>query len=531
MKQWIPAVAAVILTAMPVTASAKTANWSVEPVYSSMEAIGPGAYKVQRGIYTGVIDGSGKEIIKMSTDSITPFVGGQALVLTPSGDGTYRLQQILHADLTSTPVYEEVWVEDYPFFSEGLLPVRNKQGFYGYMDESGRMVLKPSYLNIHPFHEGLAAVVKRPSNLILQLFSKAADKVMELIKQKTTVTYINRGGAEVKMQKNIGKLVNASTFNNGVAFVENKDGRQFLVNTQGALVRSMSVADPQYDDRYIYVDDDYDNHILDEDLTAIKEMDVDRSVKTFREGNLYGYTSQGQVVLPAQFEDADLFSEGYAMACLNGKWGILKLDEGSFTCQAPEAAKATKRGKRTKAAASGTAKNFVVTTPAAFESTALTLTVGASGGYKATETVAGDGGKSRVFPLTRPSGDFTMTLSSKDLVLWRGSSATATQNVTSSDRIRISISPSSAKADIKDNAVVTVTFTNPGDEAVTTLVRVSGVGLTPVSRTITIPANKSRRISTTFTKVYKRESRWVSASAGDFKAGKNISVTPYYVKF
>lgn len=110
---------------------AKTASWSVEPKYSNIEMLSPGTYLVKRGVYSSIIDGEGRAIVPNTTDSITPFVENQALILTPAEDGRYRLQGILHDDFTTTAVAEEAYVDDYPFFSEGLLPVCNKSGFTG----------------------------------------------------------------------------------------------------------------------------------------------------------------------------------------------------------------------------------------------------------------------------------------------------------------------------------------------------------------------------------------------------------------
>lgn len=538
-KLLLTSAAVAMLAAIPLTASAKTANWSVPPQYNEMEQLVPGAYKVKRGIYTGVIDATGKEILPMTTDSITPFVSGQALVLAPAQDGAYRLMSILHDDLTASPVYDEVWVEDYPFFSEGLLPVRNDLGFYGYMDPQGRMVLQPAYINIHPFSEGYAAVSKRPRNKIGQFLSKGLDKLKEQFKKNATITFVNRAGAELKTQKSIGKIVNASTFNNGVSLIQNKDGNFYLMNTQGAVVRQMPASsDYGYDDRYVYIDDNYDEHPFNADYLTTKVAQVDNSVRIFKDNKKYGFRTSSDIVLPAQFDDADLFfiNDGstpgiFAMACSNGKWGILRLDEGDFTCEAPEAAKTTKRTKSRKKTAT-VAKGFKVSVPTAFEKATLTLTLDASG-TKTTDNVVASDKPERTFNLAKPAGDYTAEISTNNLVVYRKAFGTIAQTDNTTDntpRLRIMISPSVARADINDNAIVTVTVTNPSSEPVATVVKISGKGLNPVNRTVTIPANGSRRISTAFTKVYERESRYISVSASGITVNKNITVNPFFVK-
>ena len=85
-RHFVTMIAVAAALTAPAVAGAFTAGWSVEPAYTSMEQLAPGAYKVKRGMYTGIIDGNGKQIIKMTTDSITPFTEGKALVLTPVGN-------------------------------------------------------------------------------------------------------------------------------------------------------------------------------------------------------------------------------------------------------------------------------------------------------------------------------------------------------------------------------------------------------------------------------------------------------------
>lgn len=520
-----------LIVAVSMPAVAKTAEWSVTPQYSDMEQLVPGVYKVKRGIYTGVIDANGKEIIKMTTDSITPFVGGQALVLTPAAEGSYRLQAILHDDLTQSPVNEEVWVEEYPFFSEGMLPVRNNLGFYGYMDPAGRMVLQPSYINVHPFSEGYAAVSKRPKNKIGQFISKGIDKVKDQFKKDATIVYINRGGNEMKLSKDLGKLKNGSTFNNGVALVQTKTDEYALINTAGARVRKMpSSGNYEYDDRYVYIDENYDEHPMNEDYLTTRTAVVDNAVKVFREGNAYGYRTGSDVILPAQFDEADLFYDDYAMARVNRKWGILKLVDGTFTCTAPAASKAAKKTARTKKAAAAPV-GYTVTTPSAYEKATLTLSLDASGNVTSDKLEA-NGTNERKFPLAKPAGNYVATLATDNLTLMRQYNGTevAEQTVTEAPRLRVSVSPSSTRADINDNAIITVTIANPGDVAVTVPVKITGTGMTTVNRNVTIPANSSRRVSAAFAKVYEKEVRTVTVTAGTVKVTKSISVTPFYVK-
>jgi hypothetical protein len=516
---------------------AKTASWSVEPKYSNIEMLSPGTYLVKRGVYSSIIDGEGRAIVPNTTDSITPFVENQALILTPAEDGRYRLQGILHDDFTTTAVAEEAYVDDYPFFSEGLLPVCNKSGFYGYMDPTGRLVLPMRYLNPRPFSEGYAAVIQKPKGGLLQGITKVLDKARDMFKQKATTIYINRAGTELKTAKEIGKIYNATTFNNGTAYVENNKGEFFTINLQGQIVKRGQIANYDVDDHYALVSDDDQDDVE----IAEKKQPQNGGVVTFTRNNLTGYrTTAGTIVLPAQFTDAEEFADGYALAEVNGKWGILKLEDGTFSGHAVVAARSKKgrKGKGTPAAAD----KFTVTTPQSYANEPLTLTMD-NEGTKNSESLEGTGSESRTYAMAAPTtGNTVVTLSTPNLILWEthmvGSKQTdlADNNSQSGSankngRLRISISPKSAKADIKDNAAVTVTLTNPTDVAVSTTVRVSGNGLMGVNKAISIPAHGSRRVSTVFTKVFQKELRTVTVSAGGRTTSKGIVVNPFYVKF
>ena len=53
----------------------------------------------------------------------------------------------------------------------------------------------------------------------------------------------------------------------------------------------------------------------------------------YSEDDLYGYKQGSAIVLPAQFDDAQPFSRGYAIASKDNKYGLLKLYPGYFQCR------------------------------------------------------------------------------------------------------------------------------------------------------------------------------------------------------
>ncbi|MCM1028214.1 MAG: WG repeat-containing protein [Pseudoflavonifractor sp.] len=514
------------------TAEAKTAKWSVEPIYNNIEMMSPGIFLVKRGVYSSIIDGSGNEIVPSTTDSITPFIEGESLILTPAEGDRYRLQGILHADFTKTPVAEEVYVSEYPFFSEGLLPVCNSQGFYGYMDPTGRMVLPTRYTNPHPFSEGRAVVTERMKGALGNIVSKVTDKAQEIAKRKAAMLYINRAGVALKLPKEIGKVYNGTTFCNGTAYIENNKGEFFTINANGSILSRGEIKEFEVDDHYRLADSE--RQVSETSASTAPSSSVD-DVVSFTVNNLTGYrTKAGSTVLPPQFSDAEEFVGEFALAKHGGKWGILKLGDGTFSGKAEKVTTSKTRARKGKKAAPAPSPKYIITTPQSWANTSLTLTL-KEGGENKSETVEGTGADQRTYAMAIPSGNGLLTLHTPNLVLWECNlSSAATEEVPSAPapgRLRISISPASAKADVRDNAAITVTLTNSGSTEITTTVKVSGTGLIPVNRSITVPGNSSRRVNTAFTNVLEKEFRTVNVTAGGRSASKTITVNPFYVKY
>lgn len=181
----------------------------------------------------GFIDRTGKEIIPLQYDRANPFYDGCAWVerhekvgfIDPMGKVIIPLQYTWCNNFSEGLVYveseEEALVklfnkkgkciltssvyDDIDYFSEGMAPVTNQDGQYGYLDNKGKLVIPFKYDFGSEFHSGLAQV--------------------EL---DSTYGYINKQG----------KLVipfiyeDAADFHNGIAHVKRK-GKSFYIDTNG----------------------------------------------------------------------------------------------------------------------------------------------------------------------------------------------------------------------------------------------------------------------------------------------------------
>lgn len=148
-------------------------------------------------------------------------------------------------------------------YSEGLIPVAINEKEWGYIDTTGKMIIKPKYDLAYRFSNGLAKVC--------------------LDVGKQNYAFINKSGKTV-----ISDLPgNPKDFNNGVAIIEKKIGgcyKKGLINEKGKLI-----ADIKYDQigqmqngfSLAYINDNkkklYVNYILNDKGKEVKEfVDADR---------------------------------------------------------------------------------------------------------------------------------------------------------------------------------------------------------------------------------------------------------------
>ncbi|MCM3694408.1 WG repeat-containing protein [Neobacillus niacini] len=105
----------------------------------------------------GYLNRRGKEVIPLSYEAASDFQDGKALV--KSKEGGYSLIDLTGKVLKSYP---------YPFVNfngEGLLGFKEKEeGNWGYMDESGKVVIEPKFKDVQQFIDGKAIVTVENNN-------------------------------------------------------------------------------------------------------------------------------------------------------------------------------------------------------------------------------------------------------------------------------------------------------------------------------------------------------------------------------
>ncbi|MEK3794767.1 WG repeat-containing protein [Paenibacillus sp. FSL R7-0204] len=155
------------------------------------------------------------------------------------------------------------------FSSDGVASY-SKNGLSGIIDQSGNIILDPTYTRVDVFSEGFALV--------------EIDSNFGFLNTKGEVTHP-------------AVWNNALFFKNGLAAVSNSNNKWGCVNTNGDLVIPT---------KYSFLGACDDERIC------------------FQKGRKYGFLNmEGEIVIPPIFEEVDGFSEGYAAVQVNKKWGII----------------------------------------------------------------------------------------------------------------------------------------------------------------------------------------------------------------
>lgn len=141
-------------------ASAQTLLWNKKPQWESVEMLGEKLVRVTMSGNQGVLQLSGKQIIPCSFSNITEISNRRFLVLDPDN----KIVSIWDDEGHQVPIQGDYYVDaSWPFFSDGLLAVRNKMlsdrsGAWGYIDLSGALTIPFKFGIAFPFIFGKAAV-------------------------------------------------------------------------------------------------------------------------------------------------------------------------------------------------------------------------------------------------------------------------------------------------------------------------------------------------------------------------------------
>lgn len=290
--------------------SAQTINWLVQPKYDSISYLNKTLFKCKTGKQVQLVNAKGRELLVPAADSVTNYCEKHALVLDKIGD-KLKIRGIIDESGVLTRVNGDYYTNSYSYYSGGFVSVVGQSGKAGYLDVNGNLVVPCQYRIARPFIQGWASV--------------------EPAKRKRQTLYIDSKGNLLKISGfHDGKVVMGSSFNSlGEALVAYYDNDNAIINTKGEVVRKYVRQENVIPVRtYDFSFDESGKSII---PVSSVEIEYDAEPTPFLSGQLLGYKKAEHVVALPQFSKAEKFVDGSAIVCLNGKHGVVKILDGSFS--------------------------------------------------------------------------------------------------------------------------------------------------------------------------------------------------------
>jgi hypothetical protein len=275
---------------------------------------------------SGFIDKTGKVVIPFQFDSAQSFYEGLALV-TLKGKNFF-------IDTTGRVLFEAKYGV-IGNFSEGLCAVNigekripnigliSDPGKWGYIDKTGKLAIPMKYTHAETFSEGLAAIKDGDKGAFINhdmktVFEVPLDVTLGFhegivgVLDRGTLAYFDRNGKQISPPLGYGPK--SHSFSEGLVPVEIKGKTGFMDRTGKIVI------EPQFEDA-----EDFSEGLApvkvrsDETTWCPREPSGSRKGFTMK----WGYVDKtGKIVIPAEFESADPFSEGLG--------AINQCDEGFF---------------------------------------------------------------------------------------------------------------------------------------------------------------------------------------------------------
>ena len=297
------------------SAFASTVKWLVKPQYDTIGYFNTNIFKCKANGKWQLIDSKGVSLLPYAVDSITDCKEGYALVLEKVGDRFKIKGFFTESNRQFILINDSFYTGPYSYFSEGYLSVADPKTLnFGYLDVTGKVVIPFKYRQARPFIKGLASV--------------------ELAKKKRQTIYIHKNGKPLSINHS-GSVVIGSSFNqNGEALVAYYDNDNAIINTRGEVIREYVKKGEKPPIRSY--DFAFDESGTDYDPKQNINLSFDSSITTFSKNGLIGFKKEQDVLVPAQFTQAEPFANGCAIVSLNDKYGILSLMEGTFSASLNE---------------------------------------------------------------------------------------------------------------------------------------------------------------------------------------------------
>lgn len=309
--------AIVLLILCPLFTLAQSVEWITKPQYDYVEIIQHNLVKVKVNGKTGIITYKGDVIVEPIYDSITNFKNNIALIVDKK---CKQLIGAVYGDTKTMHLVDGYEIDnEFPYFSYGLLAVRNESGKWGFLNmdlEECKGYLSCKNESVLPFSEELSFIK-----------INSQDHAYFDVNGKPLIGDFN-------------KMVEGYSFSNGVALAFLNNLSWALIDKKGGVKRNIKAPKQkilpvknnrtithsgnifEFDAQWRLIKSTIDNEI--EEYQNIIELDRTNVVSNGKlsicdKKILY----DNEEIVPMQFDDIVVLNEEYVAVLNNGKYGVL----------------------------------------------------------------------------------------------------------------------------------------------------------------------------------------------------------------
>lgn len=505
---------------------AETIHWVVPPKYQSMSVYGDRMVKVREKSGKVSIFNCDGIALAENADTIVPPAEGYGLVLkyvdvktTFYSFQAYQLMNIFDSEYSTDVSNKGLYVNLYPFFSEGKLPVFDKSKKYGYIDSYGEWVIKPQYSYVQPFCEGFAVVGQ----------ASAMNVARKALNSLQTLNFVDSHGMELETPSVPGSIVEASSFKKGESCVRTEGDIEYYINTSGSVLSTKARTLHSYDDKHRLLNEQgqpkkvaFDVSLLTDNITIQATLDSEKQ--------LYGLMTPNGEIAPPQFLEMNIINNEYVIARTKDGYGLLKVEIGIF-----EANNEIPLSDETLGAGREKVEyQFVI--PECWRDKELWMCYSTSN-EKDCAYAEGNGEKTRSFVQDLPITDRVISISSDGITLWERHETdySILRNRSGIDKINLSLNSSSVRASGGGRGTCTAVITNNSNNNRSLTVELSGVGVS-FRKEYNLSPGGQENVIIPISKIIRKEERIITVTITDNTTGveKNINdtiiVLPYSAK-
>ncbi len=324
---------------------AQTVLWQIEPQYTSAEIWNENIIRVSDGTQYGLIRFDGTIILPCEYETVAAYCEGYSVVmnseqLVATVDSKGKVAELADKNYRTS--------KEYPYFSEGVLPVMNETGKWGYITPTGAPIIDFRFYSALPFSHGVASVRYPDSR-------RGGGGYFTHIDSKGSIRHLN-----LSHFRSTDKIVFASSFSKTekglpVALVLISDTWSFR-DLKGNKVGGMSFEGlPSRLDKNMKINNNYELMFNDRwELVTYRDVKGNQELKFTSPHKLdkeVTPTSQyissgvnkneiiynGNAFLSTTFEEVVPLNNSYALVKQSGKYGLIKVDpNGRIDVEIPE---------------------------------------------------------------------------------------------------------------------------------------------------------------------------------------------------